>query len=155
MLLVSSRITDEFAAVLRGATTARGYTSNVGASVRIGQLRGAAEEAPSCYLVPGRQSPGEARFAHRRLVVRGYEIRGFIDMNDHSTLSDHEAVDLVVWDIRRCVESGRGPLADLVERIAYSGDRPGYREDGGTIVGAAIEYDVVYHVDLLQPDIAL
>jgi hypothetical protein len=150
-MLVATQITEAFAAQLRLLTAAHGYTTNVGAEVHVGMLRGAAEQAPACYLLPGRQSAGEGRYGTRRLVLRSYEVRAFVDLRDHPAWSEAQAVDAVIWDVRAGVETAQGALHGLAERLAYQGDRPGYREEGGTLVGAAIDYTVAYFVDLSDP----
>jgi hypothetical protein len=52
--MISTDITREIATLLAGCTAANGYTSNVGASVLLGRIRGSAPEAHSDYPTPKR-----------------------------------------------------------------------------------------------------
>lgn len=146
-MLAASTITHLIKGVLDDCISARGFVSNCGASVRIGLLYGAASEAPCTYVLPGRQKC-EQRYGLVQQISREYQIRAFADLNDHPTLTEFELVDRVIWDVRRCMESRELTLPDYVDRIAYAGDQPGYREEGGSIVGAVINYDVMYTVSI-------
>lgn len=151
MVLLSTSITEALAARLRGCTAGAGYASDVGLTVHVGRLKAGAVEAPCIYLLPGRSS-GTALYGASE-VLRAYEIRAFADANAHPERSDCDLCDLIIWDIRRCIEAeGRIPGADSVR---YVSDLPGYREDGGTIVGALIEYEIGYTVDLSNPSHSL
>jgi hypothetical protein len=153
MSLVPTEITRELAILLADCTTANGYVSNVGAVVQIGQLRGAYQQAPAVFVLPGRQS-GTARYGEVREMTRDITVRGFADLNDHPTLDEVELIDTIIWDLRRCIESQSQTLDSLVQRLSYASDRPGYREEGGTIVGAALTYQVQYAVNLNDPETA-
>lgn len=155
MSLVPTDITDELVTILRAATTRGGYPSNIGASVRVGELRGMAAQAPACFVIPSRGKPGLSRYSEIRQVVRDYEIKALVDMDDHPSMSDHAMIDQIIWDVRRCIEGYEPGVESLVERIAYSSDRPGYREEGGTIVGASLTYEVTYSVNLTDPETAI
>lgn len=146
-MLSASKITFLIKGVLDDCLAERGFPSNCGASVRVGLLYGAASEAPSVYVLPGRQTC-EQRYGQTQEIRREYQIRAFADLNDHPTLSEFELVDQVIWDVRRCMESRELTLPDYVDRLAYAGDQPGYREEGGSVVGAVINYDVMYTVSI-------
>lgn len=153
MSLIPTQITDELADVLRTCTTSRGYTSNVGATVHVGQLRGAHKQAPAIFVVPGRQS-GDVRYGEVREVTREYVVRAFADLRDHPTLAEEALVDQVIWDVRRAIEAQLEVLLELAQRVRYIGDQPGYHEEGGTIVGAALSYEIQYLVNINDPETA-
>jgi len=155
MALNATTITAALVTVLRTVTAANGYVSNVGASVRVGEVRGMATQAPACFVIPGRGGPGEARYGEARQVIREYEVRGFASVLDHPTISDYALVDTVIWDIRRAMESYEPAVDSLIQSLAYRGDRPGYREEGGNAVGAAVTYELTYLVTLTDPETVL
>jgi hypothetical protein len=142
-----TQITRRLKAMLEACIPANGYASGVGADVRIGQLRGAATEAPAAFVVPGRET-GETIYDESIEMVREFEIKAFADTKAHPTIEDHELVDRVIWDVRQCLESYDAELADLIDGIRFQNARPGYREDGGTLVGASITYEVRYVVNI-------
>ena len=150
-MLLPSRITQEIAALLQQCTEARGFLSNVGSDVRIGAYSGDYTEAPALFIVPGRQS-AEPRYANHKVVRREYELRAFVSVNDHATLQDYEVIDLVILDVRQCLQKPWAALREIVEQVIYVGDQPGYRESGGVIVGASIQVAVVYDIDLTLPE---
>lgn len=150
MTLLATQITEALAARLRECTADAGRVSDVGRTVQVGRVRAGAIEAPCCYLVPARGSDDPHYGAVRRL--RRYEVRAFADANAHPALSDVDLVDRITWDVRQTVESARLPGADAVRYVA---DTPGYREEGGTLVGTLIEYEVGYDVDPANPETAL
>lgn len=154
MSLIATEITRALIDLMGTCVTARGYTSNCGASVYLGQLRGAATQAPAIFVLPGRQS-GEVRYGELREVTRSYQITAYADLNDHPTLDEAGLVDLIIWDLRRCVESHEPTLVGLAQRVRYVSDQPGYREDGGSIVGAGLQYEIQYAVNLNDPETAL
>jgi len=151
MSLVATDITHTLAELVRNCTTRRGYTSNVGAAVYVGLLRGAAQQAPSAWIIPGLQR-GSERYGELREVTREYKVSGFADHNDHPSLDEVGLVDLIIWDLRRCIESQDDILAAMVERLRFVSDQPGYREEGGTIVGATLSYELTYLVNLTDPE---
>jgi hypothetical protein len=151
----STEITREIATLLRGTTRANGYQSNVGATVFLGQLRGGKTQAPCCYVIPGQHDPTSVMYGAAREVRRSYEIKAIVDANDHATLEDIDLVDLIIWDVRSVIETNEDRLGGLVQRISWTGDRPGYREDGGSLVGASINYDVIYRVNIDDPTTAI
>jgi hypothetical protein len=104
------------------------------------------------FITPGRES-ATARYGVQE-VQRDWVFTGFVDTTNAGT-EEHELVDQIIWDIRRCVESRDSTLEGLTERVAFSGADPGYHEDGSTIVGAAVTYQVTYSVDMADPSTAL
>lgn len=147
MLLIATKHSETIVARLRECVSGAGYRSNVGRTVHMGRLAAGAIEAPCCFVVPGRgaDDPLYATIAH----TRTYEIRAFADANDHPELSDWDLVDQIVYDVRRTLEA-RGALPGL-DSLRYVSDTPGYREDGGTLVGVLFEYVATYHLDLSDP----
>lgn len=145
--LVPTAITTALTTRLRGAITAAGCASNVGATVQVGRVKAGAVEAPCCYVTPGRGTETRIYGAVQR--TRAYEVRAFADLNAHPALSDCDLVDQIIFDVRRILEEGAA-LAG-VQDLRYVADSPGYREDGGTLVGALIEYEVDYIIDLTDP----
>lgn len=132
---------------LRGATTAAGCVSNVGATVQVARPAAGAIESPCCYLTPGRST--ETRLYGVVQRTRVYEVRAFADANAHPSLSDWDLADQIIFDVRRTLEEGAALPG--VQDLRYVSDSPGYREDGGTLVGALIEYEVEYVIDLTTP----
>lgn len=151
--LLTTQITDRLAVLCRTCTAANGYSSNIGSAVRIGQLAGAATEAPIVYVMPGREQ-GTVRYGMHEMA-RTWTITGFAHTSAHPNLSEHALVDTVAWDIRRCIEARDSTLAALIERLTFRSAQPGYHEGGGTIVGSAVEYDITYHIAISDPDTAL
>jgi hypothetical protein len=156
--LMSVRITRAIAAILGGCTSTNGYLSNVGAAVYLGKLRGGAVQAPCINLLPGRHAPADPVYNPQWEQTREIEIRAALDANDYlddanvQALDDIELVDLTIWDVRRCLSLGRDTLSALGAELRYLSDQPGYREDGGTVVGASLTYSVTYTADPADPD---
>jgi hypothetical protein len=151
---VPTAVTRRLRTILQGCTLANGYASNLGADVRIGQLRGAATEAPAVFVIPGRES-GEPMYDGTFEMVREYEIKGIADTKAHPEIEDFELIDRVIWDVRKCIEAYDANLADMIDSIRFTNARPGYREDGGTLVGAAITYEIRMTLNSDTPDTAL
>lgn len=147
MILLATQITEALAARLRECTADAGRVSDVGRTVQVGRVRAGAIEAPCCYVTPGRSTETRIYGAVQR--TRAYEVRAFADLNAHPALSDADLVDQIIFDVRRTLEEGAA-LAG-VQDLRYVADSPGYREDGGTLVGALIEYEVDYIIDLTDP----
>jgi hypothetical protein len=153
MSLVATQITDRLAVMAATITTANGYTSNVGASVNVADLRGIGTQAPALFIIPSRQRPTRSyAFAQ---YEREYQIKAFADLRDHPSLSDHALVDTVIWDVRQCFETHDTALMALADQVSTDDDQPGYSEDGGSIVGASITLPIHYRVDPTDPDTAL
>ena len=155
MILLPTQITTALADRLALARVANGYITDVGATVYQGQLRGGAIQAPCIYLLPGRTAPGKPLMKGVKEKQRAYEIRGFVDSNDHKALSDVALVDLIAWDIERAVELITDRLGGLIDSIRWTGEQPGFREEGGTLVGAGVTYDIVYRTTLADPSAAV
>jgi hypothetical protein len=149
--LVATQITAKLATMLAGITVANGYSTGIGAEVRVGQLFGQADDAPMVYLTPGREQGGGAYGVAQ--TTRDYEVIGFVDART-SELDEHALVDTITWDIRRCLETYNAALAALGD-IRFASARPGYREAAGSIVGAAVSYQIVYAVDVTAPTTAV
>lgn len=147
MTLHATTITEVLAERLRGCTAGAGCVSDVGATVQCGRVRAGAMEAPCCYVTPGRST--ETRLYGVVQRTRTYEVRAFADANAHPALQDWDLADQIIFDVRRTLEEG-APLAG-VDALRYVADSPGYREDGGSLVGALIEYEVDYVIDLSNP----
>jgi hypothetical protein len=49
---------------------------------------------------------------------------------------------LVAWDIRRAIELTADRLGGLIDSIKCTGEQPGFREEGGTLVGAGVTYEL-------------
>jgi hypothetical protein len=150
MTLLATRITDALTTQLATAKTAAGYVSNIGASVFVGQLRGGAVQSPCTYIVPMR-TVDQAAYSNVLELTRSIDVRGFADANDHPTLTDAALVDLIAWDIRRCLAAAGTGLTSLVRDLRVKEDSPGYREEGGTLVGASVSIEVDYAVALSDP----
>ena len=148
---VSTQITTKLAAMLADLRIGNDYSVDIGADVRIGQLWGQADDAPMVYLTPGRESGGGAYGTAQ--VEREYEVIGFVDARTSET-DQHVLVDEVIWAIRQCLETYDAELAALGD-IRFTGSRPGYRESAGSIVGAAVSYQITYMVDPTAPTTAL
>lgn len=153
MTLLATQITEALVEAVQGATIAAGYPSDVGRLVFVGQLRGGAIQAPCTFVLPG-ASRDTAYYNGGREVTRQIEVRGFADANAYPDLTDHALVDQVIWDLRQ-VLAADPPLGGLADDLRYVSDRPGYREDGGTIVGAALTYELVFNVDIADPSTSI
>lgn len=148
MTIFATYITEAIAARLRGCTAGAGFASNVGASVQTGQMKAGAADAPCLYIMPGRGIGGALYCDSVVEYTRAYELRAFVDLNSHPELSDCDLIDQIIWDVRRIIEIEPLPGADIVRFIS---DQPGYREDGGNLVGALINYEIVFTVNLSDP----
>jgi hypothetical protein len=155
--LLATQVTEALSARLRGCVAGAGYRSNVGATVRTGRLSAHTTEAPCIYLLPTRGADTRAYGEAAVVYTRQYEIRAFADLNAHPEIvrevdpdaADADLIDQIIWDVRRCLETGQ-PLPG-VDYLHYLSDTPGYREDGGSTVGAVLLYEVRFAVSLLDP----
>jgi hypothetical protein len=160
MTLLTTQITEALAARLRGCVAGGGYRSNVGARVRTGRMNANAIEAPCVYVLPTRGT-GESIYGAVR-YTRSYELRAFADLNAHPELvreqdpdaADADLIDQIIWDLRRCIEMPDEPLPG-VDILRYVADTPGYRDDGGSAVGAVLNYELSFVVALADPSTAL
>jgi hypothetical protein len=148
--MLATDITDGVADLLKEALTANGYVSNIGTNVVIGRTKGAAIEAPSAFVIPGRATSTRL-YGEVREKVRQYEIRVFADLNDHPTLAEHELVDLLISDVEQILEARSYLLDDLIDRFAHVSEQPGYHESGGSMVGATLTYELTYQITLSDP----
>ena len=148
-MLVSTAITDRLATMAATMTTANGYASNVGASVKVASQRGMGSDAPATFIVPGRQTVTRG-YAGLLEIKREIDIKAFADLADHD-LDDHALVDLVLWDLRKKFGTRDTALMALADQIYPAGDQPGYPEDGGRIVGGALTLEITYRVAVDDP----
>lgn len=149
MTLFATTVTELLAERLRGATAAVGYASDVGRSVHVGRTRAGAVEAPCSFVTPGFGAADGAYFAS--IYTRRIEIRAFVDANTHPELSDPDLCDQIIWDVRRILEDPSARPIPGLDGLKFISDAPGYREDGGTLVGALLTYEVRFIVDLTDP----
>jgi hypothetical protein len=134
-----AEITAALTASLATATEANGYSSDIGRAVFVGELRGDAVQTPCTFILPGRTTFSGPD------ATRTYDITGYCDASA-AGLSEHGLVDAIAWDIRRCLAAEDPALAALVRQIRVAGDSPGYREDGGSLVGASVAIEVEFGV---------
>lgn len=150
MPLVATQITDRLAAIAATITTANGYASNVGATVKVAQLDAIGSDAPACILIPGRQQ-AESQMGGKAKLSRDYDIKAFVDLRDHPSLPPHELADLVLWDLRRRFSLYDAPLHLLINDISIKDDQPGYPENGGSLVGCSLTLGLSYLITLEPP----
>ena len=159
---LSSRITDELRVLLQHCVSAKGYASNVGALVHIGQIQGQAEDAPATWVIPGPQELTQ-RYGPIAEIKRSFSVRAFADLRDvpswgsaspaERELIEVELVDQIMYDMyRRLILWDELPsFAELVDDVSVGRSTPGYSEDGGTRVGAGVDLVVTYRVDPSDP----
>lgn len=143
MALRSTQITDRLAALLATAKGS-GYPSAVGSRVLVGQVKGAEQQAPCVFLLPERETEEEL-YNRKGVIARDYRLAAYAKRSAHPSLSEHALVDQIIYDLRKVLETRDATLAGLLE----SGPRllqvtPGFHEDGGQIVGAALSYQLQY-----------
>lgn len=145
-MLLATRITERLATLL-AACQGVGYPSNVGTSVFIGQTKGAEQQAPCVFLIPERATT-EGRY-HQQQTSRDYRIAAFARLSDHPGDTEYGLIDQIIDDVRRALEARDGVatigLAALGAELKFQGSTPGYHEDGGQLVGAALQYQLVFH----------
>lgn len=154
MDLIATRITDRLAAMAAELTPANGYPSNIGANVLVARLDAIGREAPACILLPGR-SRVEVIYNGRAQVTRSYTVQAFVDTRQHPSTGAHALADQVLWDLRRRFETYDTDLYALIDSLAAEGDQPGYSQDGGALVGGALDLSLTYRVALDDPSAAL
>jgi len=160
---VATRITIALGDLLAACTAENGYPSDVGRSVFLGQIQGRADDAPAIWLIPGAQKRRPV-YDNVREVVREYSVRAFSDLRSVAGWADAtaaerrlievELVDQVIADVRRCLDTWEAASAELPSLISHLGetaDKPGYSDDGGTRVGAGVDFTVTYWVDPADP----
>ena len=150
--LVSVQITERLIAIAEGITIGNGYASNVGARVFAAKMRGMADIAPAVFVIPGKQK--DEHFYDTREIVREVEIKAFADVRVHPSLTEYELVDQIIADLRKAFAANDSGLAALGE-FTINSDQPGYSEDGGNIVGAAISATITYRIAESDPTTAL
>lgn len=144
-LMISTQITDRLATLL---TACQGvyYPSGVGAAVFIGQTKGAEQQAPCVFVIPERAT-SEGRY-HQEQVSRDYRIAAFARLSDHPSATEHGLIDQIIADVRRALEARDAVatigLVALGAEIRFQGATPGYHEDGGQLVGAALQYQLIF-----------
>lgn len=161
MTILATKITESMADRLRGCVTGAGYRSNAGATVRTGRLSAHTTDAPCIYLLPARGTGSLAYGESAVVYTRQYEIRAFADLNAHPELvrevdpdaADADLIDQIIWDVRRCLETG-APLPG-VDYLHFLSDTPGYREDGGSTVGAVLLYEARFAVSVTDPSMPI
>lgn len=152
--LLSTQITDRMAAIAAGLRAASGFSTDIGASVQVAPTPVNADSAPACIIVPGVQR-ASGRYGGVQQIGRDYEVRGFVDWRAHQAIDEHALVDLVLWDLRRGFGTRDAALEGLIERIALRDDRPGYTDEGGSLVGGLLNLTVHYRLNAADPATAL
>ena len=144
-LMISTQITDRLATLL---TACQGvyYPSGVGAAVSIGQTKGAEQQAPCVFVIPERATT-EGRY-HQEQVSRDYRIAAFARLSDHPSATEHGLIDQIIRDVRSVMETRDATatigLIALGATIQFQNAAPGYHEDGGQLVGAALQYQIIF-----------
>jgi hypothetical protein len=85
----------------------------------------------------------------KQQISRDYRVAAFARLSDHPTDTEHGLIDQIIDDVRRALEARDGVatigLAALGAELRFQGATPGYHEDGGQLVGAALQYQLVFH----------
>lgn len=143
MALVPTSITDRLKTLLQGCK-GTSYPSNVGTTVLVGQVKGAEQQAPCLFMIPERET-ADQRYA-QHLMTRTYRLAAFAKLSAHPTLSEHGLIDQIIYDVRKVMETRDSTLAALTNGTPqFISAQPGYHEDGGQIVGAALEYQITFN----------
>ena len=150
MTLLATQITDALVARMATVTAINGYPSEIGRTVFSGTLKGDAVQAPCVFVTPGRTTD-TAAYSGILESTRTYDLVGYCDSTSYPDMSDHAIVDAIAWDIRRALAATDPALAALVRQIRFISDSPGYREDGGNLVGASVVIEIDYAVALTDP----
>lgn len=154
MTLLATQITDALIIQLEYCRESDGYTTDVGSMVLPGIMRGGAPQAPCVFVTPGRVTETRDEYgAHN--FTRTYELNGFCDANQYPSLAECELVDRIAWDLRRCLWTAGTGLTSLIRDLRTTGEQPGYREDGGSLVGCALTVEIDYAIDTSDPDTPL
>lgn len=143
--MIQTQITDRIAALLRTAI-GPGYPSAVGTTVLIGQVKGAEQQAPACFVIPETLNAEPKYAAHQ--ITRAYRIAAFAKLSSHPAYSEHGLVDQIIRDVRAVLETRDAvPAIGLVAldaTVQFQSAAPGYHEDGGQLVGAALQYQITF-----------
>ncbi len=143
--LLATRITDCLA-VLLAECQGSAYPSQCGTTVLVGQVKGAEQQAPATFVIPElSRSDGKYR---SEINTRDYRLAAFARLSDHPSYSEHGLIDQIIADVRDVMESRdaqvRAGLVSLGAEVRFSQATPGYHEDGGDLVGAALQYQIVF-----------
>jgi hypothetical protein len=148
--MIATDITDRIVALCGTITVANGYTLDLGNSVVVGRSSAGEPEAPAIYVMPGADT-AEAGYGHTQMR-REYRILAYAEDDAVDGVSAWGLVDAMIWDIRRCLEAYDASIAALNCTLMFQRSEPGYREPGGSLVGAAVTYTALYTIDPLSPD---
>ena len=143
--MIETQITDRLAALLRTCTGA-GYPSQVGTQVLVGQVKGAEQQAPAIFVIPETLN-AEPKYGNH-LITRGYRLAAFALLSSHPTYAEHGLIDQIIRDVRAVLET-RDAVASigliaLGATVQFQNAAPGYHEDGGQLVGAALQYQISF-----------
>lgn len=138
---VRSRITQRLAEILTPV-----------APVFVGLPDGYAEELPRIYVTPGRETI-EREYGYERRASE-YSIAVMVDVREYAE-PEYELVDRLIAGISRVIAAPDNQMDSLIESIALTGTRPGYREDQGNTIGAELSYTISYAADPADPDNAI
>lgn len=145
MSIRATQISDRLA-VLLADCQGDDYPSQCGETVLVGQVKGAEQQAPAIFIIP-EVLRVEGRYGMQQ-VVRDYRLAAFALLSDHPTMSEHALIDQIITDVRDVMESrdrqSRSGLVALGAEVRFQQAQPGYHEDGGDLVGAALQYQVVF-----------
>ena len=143
--MIQTQITDRLATLLATCKGA-GYPSQVGTTVLVGQVKGAEQQAPAIFVIP--ETVNVAAKYGNDLITRGYRLAAFAKLSDHPTYSEHGLIDQIIRDVRAVMETRDATatigLIALGATVQFQNAAPGYHEDGGQLVGAALQYQIVF-----------
>ena len=144
--LLATRITDRLA-VLLADCQGTAYPSQCGTTVLVGQVKGAEQQAPAIFVIP--ELSRTDRQYGSEIVTRDYRLAAFARLSDHPDYSEHGLIDQVIADVREVMESRdaqfRAGLVSLGAEVRFVSATPGYHEDGGDLVGAALQYTLHFN----------
>lgn len=145
MSIRATQITDRIATLLADCI-GEDYPSQCGETVLVGQVKGAEQQAPAVFVIPellrveGRYGQGQ--------VLRDYRLAAFARLSDHDGLSEHGLIDQIITDVRDLMESRDAQfkvgLVALGAEVRFQQAQPGYHEEGGDLVGASLQYQIVF-----------
>lgn len=141
MPLLQTQITDRIATLL---ATCKGvsYPSLVGTTVKVGQARGAEQQAPAIFVMPEvEQASG---LYATQLITRTFRLAAFAKLSAHPTYSEHGLIDQIIRDVRKVMETRDSTLVGYGANVKFISATPGYHEDGGQLVGASLQYEIQY-----------
>lgn len=143
--MIQTQITDRIKALLETCIGAS-YPSLVGTTVWVGQVKGAEQQAPAIFVIPETINV-DNRYANDQ-IKRNYRLAAFALLSSHPTYSEHGLIDQIIRDVRAVMET-RDAVADigliaLGATVQFQSAAPGYHEDGGQLVGAALQYQITF-----------